>query len=79
VSGRCGECTYFAICGGNTRVRAWKAYGDAWAEDPACYLDDDELGIAPGRERLPMKPYIRISRAADTARAAPALAGSPLA
>ncbi|MGE5738496.1 MAG: heme d1 biosynthesis radical SAM protein NirJ [Betaproteobacteria bacterium] len=77
VSGRCGECTYFAICGGNTRVRAWKAYGDAWAEDPACYLDDDELGIAPGRERLPMKPYIRISRAAETARAAPVLAGSP--
>ena len=77
VSGRCGECTYFAICGGNTRVRAWKAYGDAWAEDPACYLDDDELGIPPGRERRPMKPYIRISRAADTARAAPALAGSP--
>jgi len=63
VTGRCGECRHFAICGGNTRVRAWKAYGDAWAEDPACYLDDDELGIAPGRRRLPVKPYIRIRRA----------------
>jgi heme d1 biosynthesis radical SAM protein NirJ len=62
VGGRCGECAYFSICGGNTRVRAWQAYGDAWAEDPACYLDDDELGIAPGRERLPMKPYIRLRR-----------------
>jgi hypothetical protein len=44
-------------------VRAWQLYGDAWAEDPACYLDDEELGIAPGRDRLPMKPYIRIRRA----------------
>ena len=63
VTGRCGECAHFAICGGNTRVRAWQLYGDPWAEDPACYLDDDEIGIAPGRERLPMKPYIRIRRA----------------
>lgn len=63
VGGRCGECAHFAICGGNTRVRAWKAYGDAWAEDPACYLDDDELGIAPGRARAPVKPYIRVRRA----------------
>ena len=63
VGGRCGECAHFAICGGNTRVRAWKAYGDAWAEDPACYLDDDELGIAPGRSRAPVKPYIRVRRA----------------
>ena len=77
VGGRCGECTHFAICGGNTRVRAWKAYGDAWAEDPACYLDDDELGIAPGRERLPMKPYIRVRRVPEAAHAAPAVAGSP--
>jgi heme d1 biosynthesis radical SAM protein NirJ len=62
VTGRCGECRNFAICGGNTRVRAWKAYGDAWAEDPACYLDDDELGIAPGRARAPVRPYIRVRR-----------------
>jgi heme d1 biosynthesis radical SAM protein NirJ len=64
VGGRCGECAHFAICGGNTRVRAWQLYGDPWAEDPACYLDDEEIGIAPGRERLPMKPYVRIRRAA---------------
>jgi len=67
VSGRCGECAHFAICGGNTRVRAWQLYGDPWAEDPACYLDDEEIGIAPGRERLPMKPYVRIRRAERTA------------
>jgi len=67
VGGRCGECAYFAICGGNTRVRAWQAFGDPWAEDPACYLDDDELGIAPGRERAPIKPYIRLRRIAKAA------------
>jgi len=63
VKGRCGECRYFDICGGNTRVRAWQLSGDPWAEDPACYLDDDELGIAPGRERVAVKPYIRVHRA----------------
>ena len=67
VGGRCGECAYFAICGGNTRVRAWQAFGDPWAEDPACYLDDDELGIAPGRERATMKPYIPLRRIAKAA------------
>lgn len=45
VGGRCGACTYFAICGGNTRVRAWQVTGDPWAEDPACYLDDEEIGL----------------------------------
>ncbi|MFA7318234.1 MAG: heme d1 biosynthesis radical SAM protein NirJ [Sulfuricella sp.] len=45
VSGRCGACAYFAICGGNTRVRAWQTTGDPWAEDPACYLDDEEIGV----------------------------------
>jgi len=46
VGGRCGECKHFDICGGNTRVRAWQVSGDPWAEDPACYLDDEEIGIA---------------------------------
>jgi heme d1 biosynthesis radical SAM protein NirJ len=65
VGGRCGECAYFDICGGNTRVRAWQLTGDPWAEDPACYLDDDELGIAPGRERLAVTPYSRQQRTSD--------------
>ena len=46
VGVRCGACQYFNICGGNTRVRAWQVSGDPWAEDPACYLDDEEIGIA---------------------------------
>ncbi|MAG95085.1 MAG: heme d1 biosynthesis radical SAM protein NirJ [Alphaproteobacteria bacterium] len=54
LGGRCGLCPQVAICGGNTRVRAAQLTGDPWAEDPACYLDDDELGIEGGGERLGM-------------------------
>jgi len=43
VKGRCGTCAYFDICGGNTRVRAMQVSRDAWAEDPACYLGDEEI------------------------------------
>ncbi len=51
ISGRCGRCIHFGICGGNTRVRAMQLTGDAWGEDPACYLTDAEIGIAgAGRE-----------------------------
>ncbi len=45
VKGRCAACSHLNICNGNTRVRAWQMTGDPWAEDPACYLDDDEIGI----------------------------------
>jgi len=46
VKGRCGACSHFDICGGNTRVRAEQTSGDPWAEDPGCYLTDEEIGIA---------------------------------
>jgi len=45
ISGRCGQCAHFRICGGNTRIRALKLNGDVWSEDPGCYLTDAELGI----------------------------------
>jgi heme d1 biosynthesis radical SAM protein NirJ len=45
ISGRCGRCPQFAICGGNTRIRALRTYGDPFAEDPGCYLTDAELGL----------------------------------
>lgn len=48
VKGRCGTCAHFAICGGNTRVRARQLTGDPWAEDPACYLTDEEIGALSG-------------------------------
>ncbi|MEP7180745.1 MAG: heme d1 biosynthesis radical SAM protein NirJ [Betaproteobacteria bacterium] len=63
VKGRCGACGYFDVCGGNTRVRAFQLTGDAWAEDPGCYLDDDELGIEGGYERIKLKPYVRVRKA----------------
>ena len=45
LKGRCRVCGFRDICGGNTRVRAFQLTGDPWWEDPACYLDDGELGI----------------------------------
>jgi len=45
LKGRCAACAYQGICGGNTRVRAHQMSGDPWAEDPGCYLDDDEIGL----------------------------------
>jgi len=45
VGGRCAQCTQFAICGGNTRVRAQQLTGDPWSEDPGCYLLNEEIGL----------------------------------
>jgi 12,18-didecarboxysiroheme deacetylase len=45
VKGRCAQCRWLDICGGNFRVRAEAVYGDVWAPDPACYLSDEEIGI----------------------------------
>jgi Fe-coproporphyrin III synthase len=60
VKGRCNECAYFDVCGGNTRVRALQLTGDPWQEDPACYLSDEEIGLSGERERVQMKPYIKV-------------------
>ena len=57
IAGRCGACGYFDICGGNTRVRALQVSGDPWAEDPACYLTDEEIGVGEGRRRLEVTPF----------------------
>lgn len=48
VKGRCADCQFLSICGGNTRVRAHQLTGDPWAEDPACYLTDREIGVEDG-------------------------------
>ena len=34
----------------------WNFGDDFWAEDPGCYLNDDEIG-ASGAERLELKPF----------------------
>lgn len=45
LKGRCSRCHYLDLCNGNLRVRAEAVFGDVWAEDPACYLTDEETGI----------------------------------
>ena len=59
LQGRCGKCTYLDVCGGNTRVRAYQLSGNFWAEDPACYLTDEEIGVVGGDERLKLTPWSR--------------------
>lgn len=46
LKGRCGQCQYLDLCNGNLRVRAQAVFDDIWAEDPACYLTDEEVGLA---------------------------------
>lgn len=43
VGGRCSHCRWLDVCAGNFRVRAEAYSGDVWADDPACYLTDDEI------------------------------------
>lgn len=64
IGGRCGECTYFDVCGGNTRVRAFQLTGDPWAEDPACYLTDAEIGVSDRDDRLEVTPFRGVRHAA---------------
>jgi len=45
VKGRCAKCAYLDICNGNTRVRALQLTDDPWAEDPACYLSEEEIRL----------------------------------
>ncbi|WP_341485649.1 heme d1 biosynthesis radical SAM protein NirJ [Thioclava sp. GXIMD4215] len=57
LKGRCGACAYKAVCGGNTRIRALQLTGDPWAEDPACYLDASEIGLAAEAARVTVTPF----------------------
>ncbi|MCP3688526.1 MAG: heme d1 biosynthesis radical SAM protein NirJ [Gammaproteobacteria bacterium] len=59
LEGRCAVCKYLSICGGNSRTRAWQLTGNPWAEDPGCYLDDAEIGVADMPERIEITPYRR--------------------
>ncbi|WP_449240273.1 putative heme d1 biosynthesis radical SAM protein NirJ1 [Desulfoscipio gibsoniae] len=43
---RCADCRWLDMCNGNFRTRAEAVYGDFWAPDPACYLTDEEIGLA---------------------------------
>ncbi|HUT74965.1 MAG TPA: radical SAM protein [Armatimonadota bacterium] len=41
LGGKCGRCRFQEVCGG-CRVRAQAITGDVWAQDPACYLSEEE-------------------------------------
>ena len=56
LKGRCGACALRDVCGGNTRIRALQLTGDPWAEDPACYLSNSEIGVE-STERLHVTPF----------------------
>ena len=45
LKGRCPKCAYLNLCNGNFRTRAEAVTGDFWAQDPACYLTDEEIGV----------------------------------
>ncbi|WP_372884592.1 heme d1 biosynthesis radical SAM protein NirJ [Shimia sp.] len=58
LEGRCGACTLKDVCGGNTRIRALQLTGNPWAEDPACYLSNAEIGLADSdADRLHVTPF----------------------
>jgi len=57
LEGRCAACRFLDICGGNSRTRAWQLTGNPWAEDPGCYLSDQEIGLEAPGERLQLRPY----------------------
>ncbi|MZP28846.1 putative heme d1 biosynthesis radical SAM protein NirJ1 [Heliobacterium undosum] len=46
LKGRCAKCKWLNVCNGNFRPRAEAVTGDFWESDPACYLTDEEIGIA---------------------------------
>ncbi len=56
LKGRCGACAFKTVCGGNTRIRALQVTGDPWAEDPACYLSNEEIGVEEAG-RLTVTPF----------------------
>ncbi len=42
IEGKCADCGVIDICNGGSRSRAYAISGDLWAEDPSCYLSDNE-------------------------------------
>ncbi len=57
LSGRCVNCRWKDICGGNLRLRAEAVTGDLWETDPACYLTDEEISPGPGDENMETISY----------------------
>ncbi len=70
VEGRCADCHYLDLCGGNSRTRAWSLSGNFWAEDPGCYLSNAEIGVADNIHRLQLTPWQRKKTIEKTSPAA---------
>lgn len=47
LKGRCAVCSERQLCRGSHRERALARYRDAWASDPACVMEDAEIGALP--------------------------------
>lgn len=45
LKGRCAKCKHLDFCNGNIRARAEAVFDDIWAEDPSCYLTNEEIGV----------------------------------
>jgi radical SAM protein with 4Fe4S-binding SPASM domain len=54
LKGRCATCRFKQICGGSLRARAEISTGDPWAEDPGCYLTDEEIAGEPTPTEQPL-------------------------
>lgn len=47
LKGRCAvtKCKWIGVCNGNFRSRAIAVHNDIWAQDPACFLTDEEIAV----------------------------------
>ena len=53
LEGRCGVCSERALCRGSHRERALARYRNRWAPDPACVMEDAEIGAEGVQFELP--------------------------
>jgi radical SAM protein with 4Fe4S-binding SPASM domain len=47
LEGRCGGCAYVRLCRGSHRERSLAVQGGMWGPDPACVMEDAEIGWLP--------------------------------
>ncbi len=45
IGGKCSDCKAINICNGGSRSRAYALHDDLWAEDPSCYLNEQQRGL----------------------------------
>jgi radical SAM protein with 4Fe4S-binding SPASM domain len=55
LKGRCGVCSQRELCRGSHRERALACFRDPWASDPACVMEDAEIGIESAAARPPAR------------------------